>query len=93
MFFPDQSHINQVRDALGKRSSRATVMVGAGFSRNASGIIPDAILYSDEFVHLTGLIFWGDFYVCLGVRMSAFREYFMSWILRGQRTVFVWNKR
>ena len=42
MFFPDQSHINQVRDALRKRPSRATVMVGAGFSKNASSIIPDA---------------------------------------------------
>ena len=33
---PDQSHINKVRDALSIRPiSRATVMVGSGFSRNA----------------------------------------------------------
>lgn len=57
MFFPDQSHINQVRDTLWSRSGRVIVMVGAGFSRNASGIIPDAILYSDEFAHLERLIF------------------------------------
>ena len=35
MQFSDQSHINRVRDALWKRSGGATVMVGAGFSRNA----------------------------------------------------------
>ena len=33
---PDQSHINKVRDALSIRPiSRASVMIGAGFSRNA----------------------------------------------------------
>ena len=32
--FADQSHINRVRDALWKRSENATVMVGAGFSKN-----------------------------------------------------------
>ena len=33
---PDQSHINKVRDALSVRpTSRASVMIGSGFSRNA----------------------------------------------------------
>ena len=33
---PDQSHINKVRDALSVRPiSRASVMIGSGFSRNA----------------------------------------------------------
>ena len=41
--FPDQSHINHVRDALWKRSvGGASVMVGAGFSRNAEKARPDA---------------------------------------------------
>lgn len=35
MHFPDQSHINRVRDALWQSSRKAAVMVGAGFSRNA----------------------------------------------------------
>ena len=36
MIFPDQSHINRVRDALWQRSSNgASVMVGSGFSRNS----------------------------------------------------------
>lgn len=36
MSFPDQSHINRVRDALWQRSGNgASVMVGSGFSRNA----------------------------------------------------------
>lgn len=38
--FPDQSHINHVRDALWKRSLKASVMVGAGFSRNAERVPP-----------------------------------------------------
>ena len=39
--FPDQSHINKVRDALWKRpDSGATVMVGRGFSRNAAKTRP-----------------------------------------------------
>ena len=43
MTFPDQSHINRVRDALHQRSGNgASVMVGSGFSRNAERIIPDA---------------------------------------------------
>ena len=43
MVFPDQSHINHVRDALWKRSvGGASVMVGAGFSRNAEKARPDA---------------------------------------------------
>ena len=40
MSFPDQSHINRVRDALWQRSGGgASVMIGSGFSRNA---LPDA---------------------------------------------------
>ena len=39
MTFPDQSHINRVRDALHQRSGHgASVMVGSGFSRNAERI-------------------------------------------------------
>ena len=41
MIFPDQSHINRIRDALWQRSGGAAVMVGAGFSRNASKARPD----------------------------------------------------
>ena len=41
MNFPDQNHINRVRDALWQRSSnRASVMVGSGFSRNSVPIGP-----------------------------------------------------
>lgn len=45
MGFSDQSHVNRVRDALWERAQGATVMVGAGFSRNAvskrqSGQVP-----------------------------------------------------
>ena len=39
--FPDQSHINRVREALWRRSAGATVMVGAGFSKNAHNNRPD----------------------------------------------------
>ena len=36
MSFPDQTHINQVREALHRRTGNgASVMVGSGFSRNA----------------------------------------------------------
>ena len=42
MSFPDQSHINRVRGALWQRSGGASVMVGSGFSRNASKARPDA---------------------------------------------------
>ena len=42
MSIPDQSHINQVRDALWQRSGRASVMIGSGFSRNALKLRPDA---------------------------------------------------
>ena len=43
MAFSDQSHINRVRDALWKRSAGgASLMVGAGFSRNAEKSRPDA---------------------------------------------------
>ncbi len=42
MSIPDQSHINQVRDALWQRSSGASVMIGSGFSRNALKCRPNA---------------------------------------------------
>ena len=42
MSIPDQSHINQVRDALWQRSGGASVMIGSGFSRNALKLRPDA---------------------------------------------------
>ena len=43
MNFPDQSHINRVRDALHQRSGNgASVMVGSGFSRNAIPLRPNA---------------------------------------------------
>ena len=43
MSFPDQSHINRVRDALWQRSvGGASVMIGGGFSRNALKSRPDA---------------------------------------------------
>ncbi len=42
MNFPDQSHIDRVREALWQRSSDASVMVGSGFSRNALKSRPDA---------------------------------------------------
>lgn len=43
MLFPDQSHMNQVRDALWRRSGGgASVMIGSGFSRNALKTRPDA---------------------------------------------------
>ena len=43
MTFPDQSHINRIRDALHQRSGNgASVMVGSGFSRNAERIILSA---------------------------------------------------
>ena len=41
MCLPDQNHIDQVRDALWKRPGGASVMVGAGFSRNASSLVLD----------------------------------------------------
>ena len=41
--FPDQSHIDQVRDALwGNYGNGASVMVGSGFSRYALQARPDA---------------------------------------------------
>ena len=44
--FPDQSHINRVRDALWERpNGRASIMVGAGFSRNADS----TTRYADDF--------------------------------------------
>ena len=40
---PDQNHINQVREALWRRSGAgASVMVGSGFSRNARNVRPDS---------------------------------------------------
>lgn len=44
MTFPDQSHIDQVRDALWKSSRGASVMVGAGFTRNAILVSPDSAI-------------------------------------------------
>ncbi len=42
MKFPDQSHINKVRDALHRRpGDGASVMVGSGFSRNAVPVRPN----------------------------------------------------
>lgn len=35
MEFPDESKFNRIRDALWKRSPSASIMVGAGFSKNA----------------------------------------------------------
>ena len=41
--FQDQSHINQVRDALWRKGGNgASVMVGSGFSRCALSVRPDA---------------------------------------------------
>ena len=42
MIFPDQSHINRIREALWQRAGGASIMVGAGFSRNAQKARPDA---------------------------------------------------
>ena len=42
MIFSDQSHISRVRGALWQRSGGASIMVGAGFSKNASKAHPDA---------------------------------------------------
>ena len=42
MEFSDQSQFNRVRDALWQRTPSATVMVGAGFSRNAETTRPSA---------------------------------------------------
>ena len=40
---PDQNHINQVCEALWRRSGGgASVMVGSGFSRNARSVRPTA---------------------------------------------------
>ena len=44
MNFSDQSHINRVRDAMWQRSANATVMVGAGFSRNGISLRSDESL-------------------------------------------------
>ena len=38
--FSDQSHIDRVRDALWRRSTRASVMIGAGFSKYADKARP-----------------------------------------------------
>lgn len=42
MIFRDQSHIDQVHDALWKRYRGACVMIGSGFSRNARETRPNA---------------------------------------------------
>ena len=41
MSIPDQSHIDQVCEALWQRSGGASVMIGSGFSRNAQKSRPD----------------------------------------------------
>ena len=41
MYLPDQNYIDQVRDALWNRPGGASVMVGAGFSKNAYSLVPD----------------------------------------------------
>ena len=43
MIFPDQIHINRVRDALWQKTGGASVMVGAGFSVNAEKTRVDAV--------------------------------------------------
>ena len=40
MSLPDQKYINHVREALWSRSSRASVMIGSGFSKNAQPTRP-----------------------------------------------------
>ena len=40
--FPDQLFFNHIRDALWRRTSQASVMIGSGFSRNARKDRPDA---------------------------------------------------
>ena len=48
MDFPDQSHINRVRDALWcPHAGRASIMVGSGFSQNATVRVPGASLPPD----------------------------------------------
>ena len=42
MTLPDQKFMNHVRDALWSRASRATVMIGCGFSKHAQPTRPDA---------------------------------------------------
>jgi len=44
MIFPDQSHINRIREALWQQPDGcASVMVGSGFSRNARKSMPDTL--------------------------------------------------
>lgn len=43
MIFPDQIHVNRVRDALWQKTGGASVMVGAGFSVNAEKTRVDAV--------------------------------------------------
>ena len=50
MHFPDQSSLNHVRDALWQKSIGATVMIGAGFSRNAERVqstVPPSPMWRD----------------------------------------------
>ena len=42
MTLPDQKYMNHVRDALWSHGSRASVMIGSGFSKYAQPIRPDA---------------------------------------------------
>ena len=66
--FPDQPFFNHIRDALWRRPSRASVMVGSGFSRNARKDRPDASdipLWSDLADGLAkSLLVAGDERVC-----------------------------
>lgn len=61
MIIPDQSHINRVREALWQQPEGcATVMVGAGFSRNARLAGPQALmlpLWSDIAKSLCGKLY------------------------------------
>jgi len=48
--FPDQLHLDHVKEALWRRQKKASVMVGSGFSRNAVSVRPDGVappLWSD----------------------------------------------
>ena len=66
MTFPDQSHINRVRDALWNASAGgASLMVGSGFSRNA------ATTSSDAHVAPT----WADLAKALYVKLYPTGEY------------------
>ena len=62
--FPDQIHLNHVRDALWRRPSQASVMIGSGFSRNARRNRPDA----------PDIPLWADLARALAKSLSASRD-------------------